>query len=142
MDVLRTRRIQRGSNERSDQLTNDIQFEFDQIMSRAYGDEEKLELFLKKVRLIKSEFPTDVISEKGSTKDAYFEMLLGVSKPTNIDVRAPEGIRNKGCGTGKRLQSGGERAMKNVRHQRKCKACNEFTNHDSRNCPKKRVVSE
>ncbi|KAJ9565886.1 LOW QUALITY PROTEIN: hypothetical protein OSB04_001852 [Centaurea solstitialis] len=140
-DVLRTRRIQRGSNERSDQLTNDIQFEFDQIMSKSYGDEEKLELFLKKVRLIKSEFPTDVISEKGSTKDAYFEKFFGVSKPTNIDVRAPEGIRNKGCGTGKRLQSGGERAMKSARYQRKCKACNEFTNHDSRNCPKKKRLA-
>ncbi|KAI3769465.1 hypothetical protein L6452_00568 [Arctium lappa] len=96
LDVLRTRRIQPGSNERSNRLTNDMQFVFDQILSRVYGDEDKLELFLEKVRSIKSKIVPDIPSDNGIVnKDVDFEKLLGVSKPTTIEIRAPEGVRKK-----------------------------------------------
>ena len=48
VDVLRTRRMHPGSNEQADKLTNDIQCEFDQILNRIYGDNDKLSLFLER----------------------------------------------------------------------------------------------
>ena len=91
------------------------------------------------MRSIKDEVAPDIFShDRATNKDAEFEKFLGVSKPDKIDVRAVGGIKNKGCGTGKRLESGSEKAIKNARHKRKCKSCGQSTNHDSRNCPTKK----
>lgn len=129
-----------GINQHSDKLINDIQYEFDQILSRIYGDDDKLALFLEKMCSIKDEVAPETFSHIGvANKEAEFEKLLGVSKPKSIEVRAPEGIRNKGCGTGKRLIGGGEKAIKN---KRKCRGCGELTNHDSRNCPVRKGITD
>ncbi|XP_024966057.1 protein FAR1-RELATED SEQUENCE 5-like [Cynara cardunculus var. scolymus] len=64
--------------------------------------------------------------------------FLGVSQPENIDVLPPTGIRNKGCGTGKRLISAVEEAITYGKKQkRKCRLCRQMAIHDSRNCPKR-----
>lgn len=143
VDVLRSRRMHPKSNLEADKLTNDIQYEFDQILNRIYGDNDKLLLFLEKVRSIKDEVAPDVFSHDNVVnKAAEFEKFLGVSKPDKIDVRAVEDISNKGCGTGKRLTSGKERAIKNAQKKRKCKSCGLSNKHDSRNCPSKKGKSE
>ncbi|KAJ9553283.1 hypothetical protein OSB04_017328 [Centaurea solstitialis] len=127
------------SNEETDKLTNDIQYEFDQILNRIYGDDDKLSLFWKRC----DEVAPDIFSHDNVVnKPAEFERVLGVSKPDKIDVRAVEGISNKGSGTGKRLTSSKERAIKNAQKKRKCKSCGLSTNHDSRNCPSKKRNTE
>ncbi|KAJ9535084.1 hypothetical protein OSB04_un001840 [Centaurea solstitialis] len=135
-DILRARRLYSGNNEKTDKLINDIQFQFDSILSRIFCNDEKLELVLQKVRSIKDEVAPDIPSDTvGNNKDAEFETMLGVPKATTIDIRASEGIRNKGCGRGKRLIGGGERVVRNAHAKRKCRGCKELTNHDIRNCP-------
>ena len=123
-----------GNNEKTDKVINDIQFQFDNILSRIFHNDEKLKMFLQKVRSIKDEVAPDIPSDTvRNNKDAEFETMLGVPKPKTIDICAPGGIRNKGCGRGKRLIGGGERAVKNARAKRKCRGCKELTNHVDRN---------
>ncbi|XP_024966005.1 protein FAR1-RELATED SEQUENCE 5-like [Cynara cardunculus var. scolymus] len=44
--------------------------------------------------------------------------FLGVSQPETVDVLPPTGIRNKGCGTGKRLINAAEKAISNGKSRR------------------------
>ncbi|XP_024974727.1 protein FAR1-RELATED SEQUENCE 5-like [Cynara cardunculus var. scolymus] len=67
--------------------------------------------------------------------------FLGVSQPETVDVLPPTGIRNKGCGTGKRLISAAEKAIPNGKKQnKKCRLCGQMATHDSRNCPKRDYI--
>ncbi|KAD2805750.1 hypothetical protein E3N88_39127 [Mikania micrantha] len=57
--------------------------------------------------------------------------------PTFVDRMKDlkEGIRNKGCGTNRRLVLPGERAVeKSKKNLRLCRTCNQLSYHDSRNC--------
>ncbi|XP_024965945.1 uncharacterized protein LOC112506153 [Cynara cardunculus var. scolymus] len=61
---------------------------------------------------------------------------LGVSIPDDVDILPPSGIRNKGCGTGKRLVSVSEKIQSvSKKARRKCATYGQRTSHDSRNCP-------
>ncbi|XP_024965787.1 uncharacterized protein LOC112505986 [Cynara cardunculus var. scolymus] len=55
-----------------------------------------------------------------------------------VDILPPTGIRNKGCGTGKRLVGISERTSVNAKKpKRLCITCEKMAWHDSRNCPSK-----
>ncbi|XP_074297181.1 protein FAR1-RELATED SEQUENCE 7-like [Silene latifolia] len=69
---------------------------------------------------------------KVKDKNAEIGMLLGTSIRSEIKVLPPRQCKNKG--SGKRLISQRERAGElNKKPLRKCRACGEMTNHDSRN---------
>ncbi|XP_074314346.1 uncharacterized protein LOC141649559 [Silene latifolia] len=79
---------------------------------------------------------SELWSESGKSKDkkAEIEMLLGSKIPTEVTVLPPEKCKNKG--SGKRITSNKEKAvLENAKPLRKCRACGEMSNHDSRNCP-------
>ncbi|KAH9617198.1 hypothetical protein KSS87_020350, partial [Heliosperma pusillum] len=86
---------------------------------------------------------TSVIDDSGNSgigkkmdKNAEIGMLLGTSLPSEIKVLPPRQCKNKG--SGKRLISQREKAGEvSKRPLRRCKACGEMANHDSRNCDKK-----
>ncbi|KAH9620689.1 hypothetical protein KSS87_015711, partial [Heliosperma pusillum] len=86
---------------------------------------------------------TNVIDDSGNSgigkkmdKNAEIGMLLGTSLPSEIKVLPPIQCKNKG--SGKRLISQREKAGEvSKRPLRRCKACGEMANHDSRNCDKK-----
>ncbi|XP_024990705.1 uncharacterized protein LOC112524992 [Cynara cardunculus var. scolymus] len=64
------------------------------------------------------------------------QKLLCVSEPESVDMLPPTGIRNRGCGTGKRLVGMSERASINAKKpKRLCRTCEKMGWHDSRNCP-------
>ncbi|KAH9618572.1 hypothetical protein KSS87_009941 [Heliosperma pusillum] len=73
---------------------------------------------------------------KKMDKNAEIGMLLGTSLPSEIKVLPPRQCKNKG--SGKRLISQREKDGEvSKRPLRRCKACGEMANHDSRNCDKK-----
>ncbi|KAJ9545236.1 hypothetical protein OSB04_024943 [Centaurea solstitialis] len=56
----------------------------------------------------------------------------GVAVPDDPDFFPPTGLRNKGAGTGKRLESNSEKIQKRSKKQkRKCKTCGIANGHDS-----------
>ncbi|XP_074291711.1 uncharacterized protein LOC141618497 [Silene latifolia] len=69
-------------------------------------------------------------------KSAEIGILLGTNVPTEIKVLPPRQCKNKG--SRKRLISQREKAGEvNKKPLRRCKACGEMANHDSRNCDKR-----
>lgn len=72
------------------------------------------------------------------TNKEVMESLLGVSEPSVVNFQVPKGIRNKGCGSGKRLQSNRDKVIaKSLKPKRLCKRCSEHASHDSGKCPTK-----
>ncbi|XP_074291601.1 uncharacterized protein LOC141618405 [Silene latifolia] len=70
---------------------------------------------------------------KKRDKNAEIGMLLGTSVPSEIKILPPRKCKNKG--SGKRIISQRERAGEvSEKPLRRCKACGQMTNHDSRNC--------
>ncbi|XP_074301122.1 protein FAR-RED ELONGATED HYPOCOTYL 3-like [Silene latifolia] len=78
---------------------------------------------------------------KVKDKNAEIEILLGTSISSEIKVLPPRQCKNKG--SGKRLISQRERAGEvNKKALRKCRACGEMVNHDSRNCDRRTTDNE
>ncbi|XP_074318600.1 protein FAR-RED ELONGATED HYPOCOTYL 3-like [Silene latifolia] len=87
-----------------------------------------------------SEITSSVADDGGNSsigkkrdKNADIEMLLGTSVPSEITILPPRQYNNKG--SGKRMISQRERVGEvNKKPLRRCKACGQMANHDSRNC--------
>ncbi|XP_074297625.1 protein FAR-RED IMPAIRED RESPONSE 1-like [Silene latifolia] len=78
---------------------------------------------------------------KVKDKNSEIGMLLGTSIPSEIKVLPPRQCKNKG--SKKRLISQRERAREvNKKALRKCRACGEMANHDSRNCDRRTTDNE
>lgn len=71
---------------------------------------------------------------KSKNKKSEIEMFLGAKIPTESTVLPPKQSKNKG--SGRRMMSNKEKAVEeHSKPLRKCRACGEMANHDSRNCP-------
>ncbi|XP_074315342.1 protein FAR1-RELATED SEQUENCE 3-like [Silene latifolia] len=78
---------------------------------------------------------------KVKDKNAEIGMVLGTNIPSEIKVLPPRQCKNKG--SGKRLISQRERAGEvNKKALRKCRACGEMANHDSRNYDRRTTDNE
>jgi len=121
---------------------DNVSFEIQSIVregiSLLSNDIEKMLSFKDKVNQIVEEFKKmDVVTAPKNKKD-MIESLIGMSQPSEVVIQPPPGIRNKGCGTGKRLISKREQITKDMlRPKRLCKCCKQMVHHDSRNCPQK-----
>ncbi|KAJ9553433.1 hypothetical protein OSB04_017478 [Centaurea solstitialis] len=79
---------------------------------------------------------TDLTFLSAKDKADAFCDCYGIEQPEDVDIFAPIGIRNKGCGKGKRLKGTMEKATnKCSSSKRLCRSCGEHANHDSCNCP-------
>ncbi|XP_024962583.1 protein FAR1-RELATED SEQUENCE 5-like [Cynara cardunculus var. scolymus] len=112
---------------------------FERILGRVRNEKHILSKFVDQLEewdtKIDSELPIQSHAQETTTSIKEF---LGVSQPETIDVLPPTGIRNKGCGTGKKLISAAEKAITNGKKlKRKCRLCCQMATHDSRNCPKR-----
>ncbi|KAK9668928.1 hypothetical protein RND81_13G096500 [Saponaria officinalis] len=71
-----------------------------------------------------------------TSKKSEIEILLGSKIPTQATVLPPKQSKNKG--SGRRMISEKEKAVEeHSKPLRKCRACGQMANHDSRNCDKK-----
>ncbi|XP_022001329.1 uncharacterized protein LOC110898798 [Helianthus annuus] len=123
---------------------------FSEALQAVVGDRAAMEDFIEKIKGWTKEL-TDARRGKRiveATETQVMADMLGVvvedESSTPISCSNPQGVRNKGCGTNKRMIEPGERAVQNhQKPQRLCITCNRFvTGHDSRNCPKKRKTAE
>ncbi|XP_074293309.1 protein FAR1-RELATED SEQUENCE 2-like [Silene latifolia] len=96
--------------------------------------------FKKRVKITSDESGNTSFA-KVKDKNAEIGMLLGTSIPSEIKVLPPRQCKNKG--SGKRLIAQRERAGEvNKKALRKCRACGEMANHDSRNCDRRTTDNE
>lgn len=122
-------------------LCYDAQSCLDYMLMNLQNDKDKLREVVKKIQDMRAEvdavIPYQTRSEK---KKETIRNLIGIDQPDEIATHPPTGIRNKGCGRGKRLIGAGEKAAKNnEKHKRLCRNCQQMEYHDSRNCPLKNV---
>ncbi|XP_074291530.1 protein FAR1-RELATED SEQUENCE 5-like [Silene latifolia] len=97
-------------------------------------NEEHSDALFQLLRNFNENLIISVKSGKSKDKKADIEMLLGSKIPTEVTVLPPKKCKNKG--SGKRITSNKEKAvLENAKPLRKCRACGEMSNHDSRNCP-------
>ncbi|XP_076953234.1 protein FAR-RED IMPAIRED RESPONSE 1-like [Bidens hawaiensis] len=69
------------------------------------------------------------------SKRDRFAAILGYDQPSEVTVRVPSGIKNKGCGSHKRIKSQKEIVIsRSGKKYRECKVCHK-QGHNSRTCP-------
>ncbi|XP_074263799.1 uncharacterized protein LOC141586474 [Silene latifolia] len=103
-------------------------------VSLVEDSEEHSDALFQLLRSFNEKLIISIKSGKSKDKKAEIEMLLGSKIPTEVTVLPPEKCKNKG--SGKRITSNKEKAvLENAKPARKCRACGEMSNHDSRNCP-------
>ncbi|KVI10707.1 FAR1 DNA binding domain-containing protein, partial [Cynara cardunculus var. scolymus] len=87
---------------------------FDVIIGRVRNDKGALTEFVNQLEHLGDEISADVpILTVTEQKRNDIEELLCVTEPESVDVLPPTGVRNKGCGTGKRLVGVSERVSMN-----------------------------
>ncbi|KAI3697309.1 hypothetical protein L6452_30237 [Arctium lappa] len=129
-------RYKEGDTEKENSI-RDVYTMVDGIISRARNDKSLIDKLRDILRQFKVEVDTKIPYDDPSQqkKDAIQEHLR-VAVPDEVDILPPSGIRNKGCGTGKRLISASEKVQKRSKKpKRKCAKCGQCAGHDSRNCP-------
>lgn len=124
--------------EETDKLAADVRATIEYCVDRLRNDTEKLSKFLAKVNEIKRDLDVELPTEKRKpNNEEVYQKLLGVSTPKEVFVKVPQGIRNKGCGTGgSRFIGPGEKAKTKAKTKTKgrtCSICNE-TGHNMRTC--------
>ncbi|XP_074305623.1 uncharacterized protein LOC141640843 [Silene latifolia] len=103
-------------------------------VSLVEDSEEHYDALFQLLRSFNEKLIISIKSGKSKDKNAEIEILLGSKIPTEVTVLPPEKCKNKG--SGKRITSNKEKAvLENAKPLRKCRACGEMSNHDSRNCP-------
>lgn len=124
-------------------ISYDAQASLDYILMSLRNDKKKLKEFADKIHSMKAEIDVNIPYKSSlEKKNDSIRNLIGVNQPERIDIQPPSGIRNKGCGTGKRLIGAGEKAAKkNQKTKRLCRNYQKIGYHDSRNCPLK-IVDE
>ncbi|XP_022032002.1 protein FAR1-RELATED SEQUENCE 5-like [Helianthus annuus] len=91
--------------------------------------------------IIYEEFPSE---PDCNNKSAVISDIIGQPENVEVTIHPPQGIRNKGCGTNKRLIGPGEKAVENhKKNPRLCHRCNKYVyDHDKRNCAKVQAAKE
>ncbi|XP_071687161.1 uncharacterized protein [Rutidosis leptorrhynchoides] len=101
------------------------------------SDEKMLKVVLKKLKLLKKEVEAQVpkLSKK---KDDIIGNMIGVSKPSTIEIQNPPVGNYKGCANDKRLMSEKEKAIKESKKRKfTCGKCGR-DDHNQRTCDKKK----
>ncbi|KAJ9550849.1 hypothetical protein OSB04_014894 [Centaurea solstitialis] len=138
-DLQHTRLRYGDLDEEQEKMFNEVLSTVENCLGRLRCHKEDLARFTESIRILKKEVDVSFPNENASSSKVNTIVdLIGVSQPDNVEVYPPTGIRNKGCGKGKRLVGAGEIASnKASRHKRLCRSCGKLVNHDSRNCPNK-----
>ncbi|XP_071695304.1 uncharacterized protein [Rutidosis leptorrhynchoides] len=107
-----------------------------------YGSDEKmLKVVLEKLKLLKKEVEAQV-PKPSKKKDDIIGNMIGVSKPSTIEIQNPPVGNYKGCANDKRLMSGKEKAIKESKKRKfTCGKCGR-DDHNHRTCDKKKKAKE
>ncbi|XP_076948871.1 protein FAR1-RELATED SEQUENCE 5-like [Bidens hawaiensis] len=125
-------------------VVRDINIAHDHIINKLVTDMEKFNKFRDYVndyKFIVNEVTFD--APRPSRRDRFKE-LIGVPQPDQINIRAPIGVRNKGCGLPIRYRSLREQEIgksKLDNPQRTCRICKQ-PGHDARNQHKYAITGD
>ncbi|KVH96819.1 hypothetical protein Ccrd_001089 [Cynara cardunculus var. scolymus] len=116
-------------------IINDKYDIIDDVLDILRDDKEKLESFVATLKEMRDDVAKDRTYEPSMKhKERGIEQILGFIRPDNIEIHPATGIRNKGCGTSKRLIGA---TVKSSSPKRMCSGCKLMSNHNIRNCPTK-----
>ncbi|XP_071713032.1 protein FAR1-RELATED SEQUENCE 5-like [Rutidosis leptorrhynchoides] len=105
------------------------------------SDEKMLKVVLEKLKLLKKEVEAQV-PKPSKNKDDIIGNMIGVSKPSIIEIQNPPVGNYKGCANDKRLMSGKEKAIKESKKRKfTCGKCG-CDDHNQRTCDKKKKAKE
>ncbi|KAK9062811.1 hypothetical protein SSX86_020001 [Deinandra increscens subsp. villosa] len=124
-------------NDVKDELFQNAVSIVESCVSRLRGDTGKMKLFVDKLEMMRNEIFTEIPNEPDvNSNHQIFKTYLDVSSPEKVQVTVPEGARNKGCGTNKRMVGPGEKVVAKIKkkYPRLCRMCNKYEFHDSRTC--------
>ncbi|XP_021721481.1 protein FAR-RED IMPAIRED RESPONSE 1-like [Chenopodium quinoa] len=134
-----------AQKDKKQKLVGDLWYRFFSCVSLCEEKVECLESLLSKLisfeiemKDLESEGPVD----KREAKNKHIELFVG-SNDIVVDILPPNKSSNKGSGSGKRKKSDKEIAIEeSQKKDRLCRTCGQRTNHDSRNCPQKKIQIE
>ncbi|XP_022007329.1 protein FAR1-RELATED SEQUENCE 5-like [Helianthus annuus] len=91
--------------------------------------------------IIYKEFPSE---PDCNNKSAVISDIIGQPENVEVTIHPLQGIRNKKCGTNKRLIGPGEKTVENhKKNPHLCHRCNKYVyDHDKRNCAKVQAAKE
>ncbi|KAL4580261.1 hypothetical protein LXL04_016447 [Taraxacum kok-saghyz] len=117
-------------------IVRELHATVDHCVDRLSSNLEKLHLYRDTQKCLKTNVDEDSIGEKPMSNKPFIETVISVRKKSDIHVRVPEGVRNKG--SKKMLISEKEKAIINAKKgSRKCGGCVEYVVHNARTCPNK-----
>ncbi|KAJ9551304.1 hypothetical protein OSB04_015349 [Centaurea solstitialis] len=117
-------------------LINGMYADMDLIVSSVRNDKKTLREASDSVTELRVKYGASMFSNNPAKDRAEALKDCYGDAPEDPEVMPAAGIRNKGCGRGKRLIGKLEKAVeKNKRAKRLCRVCGEHAHHDSRNCP-------
>ncbi|KAJ9566058.1 hypothetical protein OSB04_002024 [Centaurea solstitialis] len=118
-------------------LINVMYADFDLIVSRVRSEMNSLREVSETLATMKAKYGASFFANNpAKDKAEALKECHGMDAPVDPEIMPAAGIRNKGCGRGKRLIGSLEKAVeKNKRPLRVCRVCNTPAHHDSRNCP-------
>jgi hypothetical protein len=125
-------------NSEQSALRNELMDCVSVCVDRLSGRVEGLSCFVGKIKELKKEIiEENPRSSNPKRRASMIEDVVGRVDDVDVGLRPPQGIRNKGCGTNRRLIGPGEKAVVNAKKApRYCRTCNELGYHDTRNCKK------
>ncbi|CAI9259226.1 unnamed protein product [Lactuca saligna] len=110
---------------------------FEKCVESVIHDKEKLQELVNSLQQLSETCGKGVSTRSSSIpiKDVI-ENIIGVPISSDVKIKVPSEIKTKGSGKRSRIKSAAEKAIaKALKPKRKCKGCNQFVNHDIRNCP-------
>ncbi|KVH21030.1 MULE transposase domain-containing protein [Cynara cardunculus var. scolymus] len=91
-------------------IINDTYDVIDDVLDILRDDKEKLESFVATIKDLRDDLAKESTHEPSmKRKERGIEQIVGFPRPDNIKIRPATGIRNKGCGTTKRLIGAAEK---------------------------------
>ncbi|CAI9285872.1 unnamed protein product [Lactuca saligna] len=103
-------------------------------INKKENNEDEFAKYIKQLQEVDSGIPLCTSSRVSSSRSAHIEKIIGVAIPDVINIHNPEGIRNIGCASGKRIKSTREKVIeKSKKGSRLCNLCHK-PNHNARSC--------
>nr|XP_043612441.1 uncharacterized protein LOC122584304 [Erigeron canadensis] len=113
----------------------DIFRNVDACVNRYLADPAKLVQFRDTLEELKKKAGDDMGSKPPMGSKEFMAAMTGLPQPSSNEVTNPQNIRNKGCGTKRRLKSDREEAILKEKNWRNCAYCKSLQQHDIRTCP-------
>ncbi|XP_023733493.1 uncharacterized protein LOC111881310 [Lactuca sativa] len=103
-------------------------------INKIENNEDELAKYIKQLQEVDSGIPLCTSSRASSSRAIHIEKIIGDAVPDVINIHNPEGIRNKGWASGKRIKSTREKVIeKSKKGSRLCSLCHK-PNHNARSC--------